>query len=457
MLHRFVCHNSFKSSTALRKPIFDIKSILSREDEMRRSILRRGTDNETDLNLLIENRPKEIALQAKRNSLIHERKLLSAKSLKLVQAGNSSEKEALLTKLRDLKKQITETESQLSEIAFASHRAAEALPNWIEPSVPQEPEEAEVHLFINGSSAEEIEALLPISKNDHKHLGTKFQLMEFAKAAQISGMSWYYLLNDGALLEQALVQYALSRARKAGYRMVVPPSIVKKEIVSACGFKPRDQNGEKQVYHIEGEPLALTGTAEIPLGALHSLEIIKEPVKYVGVSRSYRAEAGARGKDTAGLYRVHEFTKVELYHFTASECSTRELEDLRSFQTSLITELGLKAKMLNMPTTDLGAPAMKKYDCEAWMPGRGSWGELSSCSNCGDYQARRLGIRRFNSEKKLEYVHTLNGTAMAVPRVMIGIIEQFFDQESNSITIPPVLRPYMDGKERIMPIKGSKT
>lgn len=452
MLRRFVRYNSFKSTTALKKPVFNVKAILAREEEMRNSILRRGTNNIADLEQLINNRSVEISLQNERNRLVHERKTLSASSLQVLKAKPSPEKEAVMVNLQLLKTQISETEEKLNALAAQNHRAAENLPNWLAATVPEDPDVPMVHLIINGTSEQDIEKQLPICANDHKSIGERFKIFEFAKAAKISGMSWYYLINDGALLEQALVQFALSRARMAGYKMVVPPSIVKTEIVSACGFKPRDQNGEKQVYNIEGESLSLTGTAEIPLGALHSLEIIKEPAKYVGVSRSYRAEAGARGKDTAGLYRVHEFTKVELFHFTSPESSEKELEDLREFQTSIISDLGLKAKMLNMPTTDLGAPALKKYDCEAWMPGRGSWGELTSCSNCGEYQARRLGIRHHNENLVLEYVHTLNGTAMAVPRVIVAIVEQLYDEATDSILIPEVLQPYMDGKDRIRPL-----
>lgn len=451
MLRTFIRFNSFKSTTALKKPVFDIKDIISRQDEMRTSILRRGTNNTDDLDFLIESRPLEVRLQKELNELIHERKKLSANSLQLLKSKPSPEKDSLLQQLLELKTRISQKELELESLASKIHHSADSLPNWIASEVPQDPEHFEVHLCINGSSVEEIEALLPVAKFDHKSIGESFKLMEFAKAAKISGMSWYYLINDGALLEQALVQFALSKARKAGYKMVVPPSIVKTEIVAACGFKPRDQNGEKQVYRIEGEPLSLTGTAEIPLGALHSLEIMKTPAKYVGVSRSYRAEAGARGKDTTGLYRVHEFTKVELFHFTTAKASQSELEELRLFQTSIISDLGLKAKMLNMPTTDLGAPALQKYDCEAWMPGRGAWGELTSCSNCGDYQARRLGIRRYNEDDRLEYVHTLNGTAMAVPRVIVAIIEQCYDELTNSIAIPLVLQPFMDGRDKIVP------
>ena len=279
--------------------------------------------------------------------------------------------------------------------------------------------------------------------------------MHFNIAARISGSSWYYLVGDGALLEQALIQYGLSKARVNGYTMIIPPSIVKNEIISACGFKPNDQNGEQQVYQLTNDDLSLIGTAEIPLGAYHSSSTFPSsqnyPIKYVGISRSYRAEAGARGSDTKGLYRVHEFTKVELFHFTTPDKAAQELEDLKNLQISIIEDLGLSAKMINMPSSDLGAPALKKFDCEAWMPGREGWGELTSCSNCSDYQSRRLGIRYEDGkdENKLKYIHTLNGTCVAIPRVIVAIMEQFYDPATESIIIPKVLRPYMDDKERI--------
>ncbi|KAM9906122.1 hypothetical protein OXX79_001739 [Metschnikowia pulcherrima] len=444
--------SSFKNTAALKKPVFDIKKIIAHQDEMRQSIARRADGSAENLEFLLSNRDSELAIQEERNRLTAARKKLGfelGNLLKDPSTDESAEKARLQQELSAFKTKIIDLEAKLESLSEAIHNAVESLPNWVSHTVPEDPHTAELTEVINGESIDQIEANLPVSKHDHRTIGLKLGLMEFETAARISGSSWYYLINDGALLEQALVQYALSRARKAGYKMVIPPSIVKSEIVHACGFKPRDQNGEKQVYGVEGEDLALTGTAEIPLGALHSQSTVSTPVKYVGVSRAYRAEAGARGKDTAGLYRVHEFTKVELFHFTSPESAEEELEVLREFQSSIIRDLGIRAKMLNMPTTDLGAPAMKKYDCEAWMPGRGSWGELTSCSNCGDYQARRLGIKQKNKAGKLEYVHTLNGTAMAVPRVIVAILEQFYDPKTNTVAIPEVLQPYMDDKKII--------
>ncbi|OBA19253.1 seryl-tRNA synthetase [Metschnikowia bicuspidata var. bicuspidata NRRL YB-4993] len=446
--------SSFINTSSLRRPVFDIKGIISRQDEMRNSISRRGDGSSEQLDFLLRNRETELALQDERNLLTSARKKLGfvlGNLLKQNSGGTDLDEIARLQlELLQYKVKISALENKLDVLSETIHNAVESLPNWLSDSVPSDPNVPELQEVINGDSVQQIESALPISKHDHRTIGLNLGLMNFETAARISGSSWYYLINDGALLEQALIQFSLSRARKAGYTMVVPPSIVKSEIISACGFKPRDQNDEKQVYSIEGEPLSLAGTAEIPLGALHSQSTISTPLKYVGVSRSYRAEAGARGKDTAGLYRVHEFTKVELFHFTDSEKAEGELEELREFQASLIRDLGLKAKMLNMPTTDLGAPALKKYDCEAWMPGRGSWGELTSSSNCGDYQARRLGIKqRSKATGKLEYAHTLNGTALAVPRVIVAILEQFYIPETNSVVIPEVLQPFMDDKKEI--------
>lgn len=445
------CRNvsTFKSTTALKRPVFDIKGIIARSDEMKSSMERRGDKDTSRLQFILENRLKEIDLQNDRNRLVNERKSLGSQMASFAKLGSAEDKAQLQKKLLDYKTNITAVDAELAAVSEKVHNAVESLPNWLDASVPQDPSEPELVQVIGGSSVSEIEESMPTNEYDHKHIGESLGIMDFATASRISGSSWYYLVGDGALLEQALVQYALQKARLNGYKMVVPPSIVKSEVVNACGFKPKDQNNERQVYEIEGESLSLTGTAEIPLGALHSSSTIDLPKKYVGVSRSYRAEAGARGKDTTGLYRVHEFTKVELFHFTNSQSSSEELEDLRQFQTSIIDDLGLRAKMLNMPTTDLGAPATKKYDCEAWMPGRGSWGELTSCSNCGDYQARRLGIRHKNSDGKLEYVHTLNGTAMAVPRVIVAIIEQNYDPETKTVKIPSPLIPFMDGKTHI--------
>lgn len=449
---RFIRNSStFKNSNVLQKPVFDLKRVIANKDAYANSITRRHClpSVKEDLDYILNNRDAEKTISSELNQLRSERKKIAA----TIKGKQDTE---TLDTLKSYKKRIQDLENQQSAVAKALHDAADNLPNLLDPSVPEDALVGAVVEFINCDSEMHAEDLRPENTVfDHKTIAENLNIVDFSTASRVSGSSWYYLKGDGALLEQALVQYGLKKARQHGYKMIIPPSIVQSEVVNACGFKPRDQNDEQQVYSIEGSALSLTATAEIPLGGLHSNSSFAPkqefPVKYVGVSRSYRAEAGARGKDTKGLYRVHEFTKVELFHFTKEENSQTELEQLRALQTEIITELGLSAKMINMPTTDLGAPAFKKYDCEAWMPGRGSWGELTSSSNCTDFQSRRLGIKYVDgAENKLKFVHTLNGTCMAVPRVIVAIIEQFYDPSTESILIPEVLRPYMDDKERIV-------
>jgi seryl-tRNA synthetase len=251
--------------------------------------------------------------------------------------------------------------------------------------------------------------------------------------------------------------------------------LVYSHIASACGFQPRDQNGEQQIYAIEqsekdkSKPqLALAGTAEIPLAGMKANQTIEDtqlPLKTVGVSRCYRAEAGARGADTKGLYRVHEFTKVEMFawtlpdntgydHFTSSNPGNSEtiFEEMLSIQKEILEALGLHCRILEMPTTDLGASATRKRDIEAFFPSRRDkdegWGEVTSTSMCTDYQSRRLHTRtRING--KLEFPHTLNGTALAVPRVLAAILENHWNEQDGTITIPEVLRPFMGGQEKM--------
>jgi len=256
---------------------------------------------------------------------------------------------------------------------------------------------------------------------------------------------------------------------------VVPPSLVYSHIASACGFQPRDQHGEQQVYAIEQSekdrakpPLALAGTAEIPLAGMKantSLEEADLPLKMVGVSRCYRAEAGARGAATKGLYRVHEFTKVEMFawtspdhsdeeHFSSPTASASEavFDEMLSIQQEILTGLGLHCRMLEMPTTDLGASATRKVDIEAMFPSRAKdqgWGEVTSTSMCTDYQTRRLQTRLRVKGGRLGFPHTLNGTALAVPRVIAAILETHWDESEGCVAIPDVLRPDMDGRDRM--------
>lgn len=434
-----------KASNALPRAQLDMPGIVAKSSEYRTLIDRRRLTSGPSLEYIVANRSKYLLIQRELNSLRHERSTIAKSAL----SGIAQQARERLAEIKQLMKPLESEERSMASLLY-SH--AESLPNLLSPSVPTDESKGESVDFVNCTSREDAENKIPARTLDHRDIGLELGIMDFNTALRVSGSSWYYLIGDGALLEQALVQYALKVARQHGYIMMAPPSLVRSQVLDGCGFKPRDQNGEKQVYHIEDEDVSLTGTAEIALAAFHSSHTFEHkqqfPVKYAGVSRAYRAEAGARGKDTKGLYRVHEFTKVELFHFTNAQQSDKELEDLRQLQTSIIRGLGLMAEVINMPTTDLGAPAMKKYDCEAWMPGRGSWGELTSASNCGTYQLRRLGTKYWQ-DQEMQHVHTLNGTAMAVPRVIVALIEQGWDEETRSVKIPKVLQPYMDDKKRI--------
>lgn len=354
-----------------------------------------------------------------------------------------SKMETRALEIKSLKSQYQDISKELDVAELSVADLCSSLPNLVSPDSPTS--EPEIVHWINPK-----EAYQPDARRNHVDIMLKKNLVDFQTASTVSGTSWFYLLNEGAELEQALVSYALKKAKEAGFQACIPPSIVQNEVIDSCGFRPRDLNNEQQIYHIKDTHLGLTATAEIALAGLginKVMDLSNGPRKVVGVSRSYRAEAGARGKDTKGLYRVHEFTKVELFVWSKPGDSEEVLERLKDLQIDIVTSLGLSAKVLNMPANDLGAPAYKKYDIEAWMPGRGSFGEISSSSNCLDYQSRRLDTKFKNDVTgKTEYVHTLNGTAMAVPRVILALIENFYDPSSGKISIPEPLRPFMDNR-----------
>ncbi|KAL5043772.1 hypothetical protein BDW71DRAFT_199500 [Aspergillus fruticulosus] len=310
----------------------------------------------------------------------------------------------------------------------------------------------------------------PDPSRSHVSIGTELGLIDFTSAATTTGWGWYFLTGEGALLEQALIQYSLSVARRHGWTPISPPSIVWSYLTEACGFQPRDQNSEQQIWAIEqaekdkAKPSrSLAATAEIPLAAMHArseLDPSALPIKLVGPSRCYRAEAGSRGVDTKGLYRVHEFTKVEMFGWadsapTSSAPTSDDLfEGLLTVQKEILTSLQLPCRILEMPTSDLGASATRKRDIEALFPSRmrgsgleDAWGEVTSASICTDYQSRRLGTRVRGDKSR--FPHTVNGTAMAVPRVLSAILENGWDADRKVVVLPEVLRSFMGGAEVI--------
>jgi len=283
-------------------------------------------------------------------------------------------------------------------------------------------------------------------------------LFDFDSGGKVSGQKFLYFKNGAALLEIALVQWALHQAVKRGFQPFIPPDLVRAPVVAGCGFAPRDDEAT-QIYEVSDSDLCLAGTAEIPMAGMFMNDTLiasKElPKRLVAFGHAFRTEAGSSGSENRGIYRLHQFSKVELFAVTRADIdeSNKMLDEIRELEEDLFTQLGLCFRVLDMPTEELGAPAYRKFDMEAWMPGLEKWGEISSCSSCTDYQARRLNIRHkeeYNQKGNLQFAHTLNGTACAVPRMIISILETF-QNEDGSVTIPEVLRPYMMGMEVLKP------
>ncbi|KAK3387426.1 hypothetical protein B0H63DRAFT_469995 [Podospora didyma] len=370
-------------------------------------------------------------------------------------------REELLAEARQIKASLSTIEATESRLTAEMEDMALAIPNLTSEHTPRG-DEPRVLSYINDHPETRPSASDRVWRS-HIHVGAELGILDFAAGGTTSGWGWYYLLDEAAQLEQALVAYALKVASTAEWRQVSPPSIVYGHIAGACGFQPRDANGETQIYNLAGQAdkaeLVLAGTAEIPLAGMKAETTLDEtelPSKRVAVSRCYRAEAGARGLDTKGLYRVHEFTKVELFAWTAPDVELTEeiFNEILALQTKILESLGLHCRVLEMPANDLGASATRKRDIEAFFPSRrernDGWGEVTSASVCTDYQTRRLATR-VRAGGKLAYPWTVNGTAMAVPRVLAAILENGWDETTKTVRIPKVLQPYMGQKETIGP------
>ena len=386
-------------------------------------------------------------------------------------------REKLRQEARDLKWQLQAHDSHVRQLLDEIGRLAEELPNLSRDETPKDGKPDKVLGYINKHPNP------PSASHDRawRHqvdISTEFDLVDFLGAVKTSGWGWYILKNEAVHVEYALVQYALQVAEQHGFSIIMPPSMVYSHIASACGFRPRDQKGEQQVYGIQQTKRdqekdkashCLAGTAEIPLAGMKANEVIDPadlPIRVVGPSRCYRAEAGARGVDTKGLYRVHEFTKVEMFAWTAQGGEKEVFDSMHAVQTEILQSLGLHCRILEMSSPELGASAARKIDIEAYFPSRHErnegWGEVTSLSICTDYQTRRLNTRVRNpagSQTKMGFPSTVNGTAMAVPRILAAILEYGWDEKEDCVRIAEVLWPWMNGIHVIKkkPIRESKS
>lgn len=423
--------------------MLDYKFIKDNLDAVKENIKNRNMTADADK--VVELYDKRTALVTKQQDLQQQRNE-NAKAMK--QKLDDAKRQELIQAGKKIKEDIAEVEKELSQIEIDLDTAARQIPNMIHPDAP-----------IGKLDTENLEIKkvgtprkFDFEPKDHVQLAEELDLLDFDRGTKVSGPKFYYLKNEAVFLEQALIQYALNILRKHGFEIFITPDIAREEILKGIGFNPR--GNESNVYSIEGEGTCLVATAEITLGGYHSGEILdkaKLPLMYGGLSHCFRREAGAAGQFSKGLYRVHQFDKVEMFVYSTPEQSDELHHKLREIEEEIFTGLGLPFHVVDTCSGDLGAPAYRKWDLEAWMPGRngGEYGEVTSTSNCTDYQARRLNIKYKDDDGKNKYVHTLNGTAIAVGRAMLAILENY-QNEDGSVTIPPALVP-LCGFDKIEP------
>jgi seryl-tRNA synthetase len=420
--------------------MLDLKFIRDNVELVTENIRRRGIRN-ADPVLVADLYARRITLQQELEGLRAERNESSQKMKGKIEAD---ERQTLIDRGRELKEKIALLEEELEALTNELEAAARNIPNLTHPDVPFGGEGDGRVIRTVGTPPQ-----FGFPVKDHLALGSDLELMDFERAAEVSGQKFYYLKNEGALLELALINYAMSKVVSRGYTPYLTPDLARASVLEAIGFNPRGE--ETQVYSVEGTDLCLVGTAEITLGGLLQDKIVRKedlPIRLGGFSHCFRTEAGAHGAASRGLYRVHQFSKVEMFAFTTPEDSERMHEEMLEIEVEIFTELGLHFQIIDIAAGDLGAPAYRKFDIEAWMPSREGFGEVTSTSNCTEYQSRRLGVRFRDESNAVRHVHTLNGTAVAVPRAIIAILENY-QQPDGSVVIPDVLRPFMAGQDVI--------
>jgi seryl-tRNA synthetase len=386
-------------------------------------------------------------IQADIDRLNHEAGQVSKS---IAKAADAAEREAKKSEGRRLREEVAAFEGRLAEITGEADEILRQMPNLTHPAAPVGGEDAAIEIR-RGATPLPTFAFKPL---DHVEIGGRLGLFDFDAGAKVAGHGFYFLTNDAVLHELALQKYAVDLLLREGFTVMTTPDLARDTILEGTGFMPRGP--ETQIYSITGSDLSLVATAEITLGgAMHEriFEAEELPLKLCGISHCFRTEAGAHGRATRGLYRVHQFTKVEMFAFTRPEESEAMHGQLLDLECRLFDGLGIPYRVIDTASGDLGGPAYRKFDLEAWMPGRGEqgeWGEVTSTSNCTDYQARRLAVRyKKPGEKGTHFVHTLNGTAIAMSRAIIAILENY-QQADGSVRVPDALVAWV-GKKTLTP------
>ena len=424
--------------------MLDIKFIRENPDKVKEGLKKRGAD--FDLDYFLE-------LDGKRRAKIKEVDDMRSRQNALSDEISKERDEKKIAESKELKANLQDAEFELKALDAEFEESMHKIPNLPDDDAPMGKDESENKTLREVGTKPKFD----FKPKDHLELGIKLDLLDFERAAKVSGADFYYLKNEAVLLEFALVRYALDFLSKKGFAPVLTPDLARSRFYLGTGYMPRGT--EAQTYTIADSDLGLIATSEITLAGMHADEMLDEsrlPLLYAGYSHCFRQESGSYGKYSKGLYRVHQFTKVEMFVYCKPEDSSKVHKDLLSYEEELWQELGIPYRVLDMCTGDLGAQASRKFDLEAWMPGRstslseprskgagqGDWGEVTSTSNTTDYQARRLGIKYRKHDGKSDFVHTLNGTAIATSRAIIAILENY-QQKDGSVKIPKVLQKYM--------------
>ena len=421
--------------------MIDIKLVRENPNGVRQGAAAKNVD--VDIDAILK-------LDSERRRLIGESEKLKADqnraSDEISKEKDAAARQAKIAVVKESKEKMKALESELQAAEAALDKALRLIPNLPRPDVKIGKDDTFNYVIRSFKEPTKF----GFEPKDYMTLGEALDIIDTERAAKVSGARFGYLKGDGAMLEFALVQYALHLLAAEGFTPVVPPVMVGERAMAAMGYLDR---GRDEIYRLQEDNLYLVGTSEQSIGPMHMDETFREaelPRRYVGFSTCFRREAGSYGKDTRGILRVHQFDKLEMFSFTVPEKSDDEHLKLLALEEKLLQGLGLPHHVLGICSGDLGDPAARKYDLETWIPSQKTYRETHSTSTCTDYQSRRLNIRVRRDDGRMEFVHTLNGTAFAIGRIIIAIIENF-QQADGSIEIPAVLAPYMGGKTHIRP------
>ncbi len=414
--------------------MIDIELFRSEPQIFKDEIQKRGMKTDVDAAMILDKKRRELIFK------VDELRAKKNEASKIIPSAKGEEKNKLIAEMKDLNKELKDLEPKLEEANQVFFETFAAFPNITHPSTPiGKDESGNVVLYFKGEKPE-----FDFTPKNHIELGTALDILDEERARKVSGARFVYLKNEAVFLEFALVSYILQKLSSNGYVPIIPPVLVRQRAMHGTGFFPVEQS---QYYKTELDDLYLIGTAEVPLCSYHTDEVLEKkdlPLRYAGFSTCFRREAGSHGKDLGGMFRVHQFDKIEMFVFSHPKDSWDAYEKLRQTLEEIMQELGLHYRLMNMCTGDIGAPNAKKYDLEAWLPGQDAYRELASCSHDTDFQSRRLNIKCKDEDGSKIWVHTMNSTACAVGRTLIAIYENYQDKDGN-IRVPDVLIPYMNG------------